>query len=163
MSTTLPGIDARGYLQGWIKNLVSMYTADINAIPEDKWNVSMGGCTRPASALTADALSFADWTTDVLKGQTPAAHDDVYVTALKDECSTKESAISKLNSVADGFSAALAAASDEALATPVMTPFGMEMPLMLVCQIAANHIWYHDGQLNYIHCLLGDDKVHWMG
>ncbi|HEY3781355.1 MAG TPA: hypothetical protein VGL56_09755 [Fimbriimonadaceae bacterium] len=161
MNTTLQGIDARGYLQGWLKNLVNMYTSDVNAIPEDKWNVGMGGCTRPASELTADALSFVAWTTRVLNGEAPRAEGEA-MKELTAACATKEGAVTTVQGTADAFAAALAAASEESLAKPVMTPFGMEMPLFLVCQIAVNHVWYHDGQLNYIHCLLGDGEMHWM-
>jgi hypothetical protein len=35
-------------------------------------------------------------------------------------------------------------------------------PLFTLAHIAVSHLWYHDGQLNYIQALLGDEKVHWM-
>jgi len=60
MSTTMEGIDARGYLIGWLKGVTSMFAADINAIPDDKWTGTFGGCTRPTNELTADAVSLID-------------------------------------------------------------------------------------------------------
>ena len=39
----------------------------------------------------------------------------------------------------------------------------MDAPVYMIAQIMVSHIWYHDGQLNYIQSLLGDEKVHWMG
>src|SRR3954466_11965327 len=58
MSTTIQSIDARGYLIGWLKGLTGMYSADINAIPDDKWTATFGGCTRPANELTAEGISL---------------------------------------------------------------------------------------------------------
>ncbi len=162
MSTTLQGIDARGSLIGWLQGLTHMYSADVNAIPDDKWTATFGGCTRPASELTADAVSLLAWTTATILGK-PTGDGEAAMTALKAACSTKAGAISQLETLGAEFSAALGAASDETLNTVVMPPWQMETPLYMLAQIAVSHIWYHDGQLNYIHCLLGDDKVHWMG
>lgn len=159
---TLEGIDARGYLANWLGALNNMYSADVNAIPEDKWKGNFGGCTRTAGDLTADAISLLEWTTMALQGDPPAGDGyEGYMSGLKNECSTRSGAIGKLQSASDAFNAALKNASDETLNKVVTTPFGMQMPLYMVAQIAVSHVWYHDGQLNYIHCLMGDDKVHW--
>lgn len=163
MSTTLEGIDARSYLQNWLNSLLNMYSADIKALPDDKWQASMGGCTRTACQLTSDAISFLDWTTGALQGNPAAGGESDHMAAIERACDTKANALTKLNSSVEAFSKALSAASDESLQKMVMTPFGMEMPLFMVAQISVSHLWYHDGQLNYIQCLLGDDKIHWMG
>lgn len=155
----MQGIDAKGYLAGWMNGLTGMYLADINAVPDDKWTATFGGCTRPASELTADAVGLLVWTTDVMKGNKEAAYDE----SVKDACSTKAGAAAKMKSAAEAFNSALAACSDEALSEVITPPWQMAAPLFMLAQIAVSHVWYHDGQLNYIHCLLGDDKVHWMG
>ena len=59
-------------------------------------------------------------------------------------------------------SSAITSASDEALNAVVNAPWGMPTPVFILAQIAVSHIWYHDGQLNYIQSLLGDGEVHWM-
>lgn len=153
MSTQTSGIDAKAFLGQWLGFLTGMYIADINATPDEKWTESFGGCTRNLGALTADALSLILWTTSKMKGETPAEGQP--------DCSTKEKALALIRSASDDFGAALAAASDETLLSPVQTPFGMEMPLFMVAQIAVNHLWYHDGQVNYVQCLYGDGQVHW--
>jgi len=159
MSTTMEGIDARGYLIGWLKGLVSMTSADIRAMPDDKWTVGMGGCTRPANAIVAETIGLLRWATGALRGET--GNSDY--SGGTDELPTQAVAIQKLEEVADEFCGALAAASDEALAKEITPPWQMPAPLFMIAQIAVSHVWYHDGQLNYIQCLLGDEKVHWMG
>jgi hypothetical protein len=163
MSTTMQGIDARGYLIGWMKGLTGMFSADINAIPDDKWTATFGGCTRPTNELVADAMSLLQWCTEALKGNIVSDSEGSMMKALAAEISTKGAAVAKFAEVADEFVAALSQASDEALATEVMPPWQMPAPLFMLAQIAVSHVWYHDGQLNYIQCLLGDEKIHWMG
>lgn len=163
MSTTPGGIDARGYLSGWLAALSDMYQKDVRAIPEEKWLSTHGGCTRSGCDLTADAIGMLIWTTEALKGNVVIL-DETYVTPqLKDACSTRNGACASLVSACEGFSAALANAGDEALNALVTPPWRMDAPLFMIAQIAVSHVWYHDGQLNYIQSLLGDDKVHWMG
>jgi hypothetical protein len=82
---------------------------------------------------------------------------------MANEIDTKPVAVAKLNEATQGFAAALAEASDETLNSVVTPPWQMPAPLYILAQIAVSHIWYHDGQLNYSQCLLGDDKIHWMG
>lgn len=163
MSSTFEAINARAYLQNWLRGLVSMYTADINATPDEKWNETFGGCTKSACQFTADAIGMLMWATTALKG-TPA--NDGYMGQMEivaGQCGTKAGAIEKLSTAADEFIDALGKVSEEDLAKDVVTPWGMPTPLFMVAQIAVSHVWYHDGQLNYVQCLLGDDKVHWMG
>lgn len=163
MSTTIEGIDARGYLKGWLQGLENMYSADVNAIPEDKWTATFGGCTRSASALTADAISLLVWTAKAMNGNPPSGDYSEFMTRLDQECSTREGAIARLKSAIADFNSALTSAGDDTLNKTVTPPWHMDAPLFMVAQVAVSHVWYHDGQLNYIHCLLGDDKIHWMG
>jgi hypothetical protein len=161
MSTT-QGIDARGALVGWVQGLTGMYVSDIRAIPEDKWTATFGGCTRPANEITADALGLIMFCTDSMKGNTPAGYME-QMQQLATEMSTKDAAIAKFQEVCGEFATTLEAATDETLNREIMPPWQMPTKLYSLAQMAASHIWYHDGQLNYIQCLLGDDKVHWMG
>jgi hypothetical protein len=159
----MQGIDARGYLIGWANGVTSMFAADINAIPDDKWTATFGGCTRPANMLAADTISLLIWCTEALKGNVISTYEEEGMTKLGNEVATKPVAIAKLNEATQAFVAALGEASDETLNSVVTPPWQMPAPLFILAQIAVSHIWYHDGQLNYIQCLLGDDKIHWMG
>lgn len=163
MSTITQGVDARAYLNGWLGALTQMYTADINAIPDDKWSVSPGGVARCPGDLTADTVALLNWTTEALKGNVMPVGEEYMNDQVKENCDTKAKGAAALASAATNFQAALAGAEDGALNASVMAPWGMEAPLFTLAHIAVSHVWYHDGQLNLIQCLLGDDKVHWMG
>jgi hypothetical protein len=162
MSAT-QGIDARGYLKGWLAALQDMYGKDVRAIPEDKWNATFGGCTRSACELTADAVQLLDWAAEALRGNVIAVTPSPdRLDGMKSECATRDAATARLGKSCGQFVAALSDASDEALNAMVTPPWQMPTPLYMIAQIAVSHVWYHDGQLNYIQSLLGDDKVHWM-
>ncbi|MBV6457723.1 MAG: hypothetical protein HONBIEJF_00840 [Fimbriimonadaceae bacterium] len=163
MSQVMESIDAKAFLSGWLHGLQGMYAADIRAIPEEKWTATFGGCTRPANELTGDALAMLEWVTDAIRGNVRATYGPEDMEGLTEKCRTREGAITALKASTQAFNDALNAASNETLLKPIMAPWGMESPLYSLAQIAVSHIWYHDGQLNYIQCLLGDDKVHWMG
>ncbi|HWP30713.1 MAG TPA: hypothetical protein VNK96_03165 [Fimbriimonadales bacterium] len=163
METTAKGINARKYLTEWLKIVTSMATADIRAIPEDKWTSTFGGRTRPANLLAADALELMYWTAETLKGNSPPPSDDDSLKVLAERIANREDAISTLESASEELVTAINEASDETLSKVVRAPWGQEAPLFMIAQIAVSHIWYHDGQFNYIHCLLGDDKIYWGG
>jgi hypothetical protein len=76
-------------------------------------------------------------------------------------CSTKEGAAAEMQRAVPAFVEALGKADDERLGSTVTAPWGAQMPLIMIAHVASSHIWYLDAQLNYIQCLLGDDKYHW--
>ncbi len=156
------GINPKAYMSQWLDTLVQMYSVDIEAIPDDKWTMTFGGCTRPASDLTVDALGLLKWTTETFAGPVDPNRMESLRNELNMTCATRAGAKAELQKSAEAFKAALEAASEDQLSSMITAPWGMDAPLFAIVQVAVNHLWYHDGQLNYVHCLLGDDKVHWM-
>ena len=158
---TTQGLDAKGYLAGWLSAVTAMTVKDLEALPDDSWTQNFGGCARPANELLADTITNLRWTTGAMKQEESNAYHEMG--ALTEALTTKELAITTLNQAAEEFAEALHAASDELLNATVMAPWQMPTPLFMLATISVNHIWYHDGQINYIHGLLGDEKVYWMG
>ena len=161
MSTTVQGVDARAYLAGWLSAVTNMTIADINAIPEDKWNESQGGCARSAIGLLADVVTNLKWTTDILAGKESDAYN--HMGDLAALYVDKAIAVAQFAEASKTLGEAIHAASDETLNSTAMAPWGMPTPVFTLATISVNHIWYHDGQFNYVQCLIGDEKVHWMG
>lgn len=160
MSTNI-ALDPRATLGHWTNYMMSNYVSDIPAIPEDKWDASLGGCARPASEMTAEVVSILDWTTSALKGETRKVNEQELIAEYKSRCSTRDGATAEMQRSVPAFVEALAQASDELLGSTVTAPWGAELPLMMMAHVASSHVWYHDAQLNYIQCLLGDGEYHW--
>ena len=161
MSTTIEQIDIRKMLTGWLQGLTHMFKTDINAIPDDKWTATFGGCTKPCSAIAADTIGFLIWTTKAIQeGGTPNIPEGAEE-KLAAECGTRAAATALFEKATAGLAEAISSASDETLNKTANAPWGAEMPLYNFAQISISHIWYHDGQLNYVQCLLGDPAYHW--
>ena len=158
-AATIQGVDARGYMAGWLNALTGMYIADINAIPEEKLTVSPGGVARAVNVISAETVDLMNWTTETLKGNSPVANHDS--SELAASLTTHAAIASALQAATADLGQAITGASDETLNSMIETPFGMTMPMFMVIQIAVNHIWYHDGQLNYFQALDGDGEIHW--
>lgn len=164
MSAVSTTVDYKGQLVGWIHGLTGMLVADINALPEEALTKSFGGVTRPTNELIADAIGLANWITGHLTGNPGGGiGEEDYIKAFTAKMATKDAAIAEVKRVCGAFADAVAAASDDTLNTVITTPWGMESSIYSLSHIAASHIWYHDGQINYIQALNGDEKVHWMG
>jgi hypothetical protein len=159
--STATAFDPRATLGNWTSAMMGMYVSDIQAIPDEKWTASMGGCTRPASEQTAEVVSILDWATGALKGQIREVDEKQLISEYNGRCATREGATSELQRSVPEFVAALAGADDERLCSMVTAPCGDTMPLSILAHIASSHLWYHDGQLNYIQSLLGDKDYHW--
>ncbi|HJP82575.1 MAG TPA: hypothetical protein VJ835_03640 [Fimbriimonadaceae bacterium] len=159
MDTVTQGIDARQELVNWLHGVVHMTCADIMAVPEEKWTQSFGGCTRPTYELIADATAFANWIREALHG-TFTPYDGSVINNMGEQMKTREAAVAKVKEVGASLAAAISEASIETLNKTVQVPWG-EQKLYSLAQTAVSHFWYHDGQINYVQCLLGDEQVHW--
>ena len=160
MSEQTTGIDARGYLAGWLDMVTHMTIADVKAIPDDKWTATYGGCARPANELLGDTITNLKWTAETIAGAESAAYNEMG--SVSAACSDKAAAIVALAEASAALSAAIRGATDDQLNRVAMAPWQMPTPVMTLAHIAVSHVWYHDGQLNYIQGMLGDEKVHWM-
>lgn len=158
-TTTTTPIDAVANLNGWLQTLSHFLTVDIAAIPEDKLTWSPGGVARSAAGITSEVVNLCNWMAATLRGENAeSTYGDDSVAPT-----THAQLIADIAAATGALSTALTSASNEALNAIVTPPWKMDCPAYMCAQIVTSHIWYHDGQLNYIQALLGDDKVHWMG
>ena len=155
-------IDGKAYLSGWLVALVDMVSKDIRAMSDDQWTATHGGVSKSASGCIADALGMLKWTS-VRLGGVEAPMEETYMNSdMLAAVATRDGAMSALQTTSEEFNAALAAASDDDLNATIIPPWQMPAPLFMIAQIAVSHLWYHDGQVNYIQTLNGDKEVHWM-
>lgn len=162
MSQVMEGVDARGYLVGWLHGVTDMYVKDINATPDEVLFKSHGGCTRPGNEIAADTLGLIRWTTDALNGNSREMDMGAEMAEAASKLTSKAAIVEAMQTSSAALGEAIKNASDETLNKMVTPPWKMDAPLFILATIAVNHIWYHDGQINYIQALNGDAEVHWM-
>ncbi|MBX3114121.1 MAG: DinB family protein [Fimbriimonadaceae bacterium] len=134
---------------------------DISHLPAGKEGEGCGGCTRSGLAIMAECAVFTDMTTKILKGESVAFQPGMF-DEMTAKVTSKEIASEELNKSFDAFKAQIESMSEADLAEQTTAPWGEPMPKAKLAAFTAAHTFYHDGQLNYIQAIHGDDQVHWM-
>jgi hypothetical protein len=158
MSNVAEKLDMKSPMIQWLNALGSFYMKDIRALPNDQILVSPGGCARSAQAITGEVIGLCRFATKTLRSEPT---EDSYNVDLNGLDTGDQLAVAVEKAIQE-FGDAIANAPDEIWTQEVMPPWQMKDTVWGITNIAINHIWYHDGQINTYQCLLGDEKVHWM-
>lgn len=137
--------------------------ADLRAVPEELRSVSPGGAARSPYSIVLECGILNTRIAAGLEGKAPPTspgHDeyeamlahlqtfDAVAEFLTHETLVLKIAVQKMDA------AKWSETVDIFPSRPAMTRFDAMM-------LALSHMSYHDGQLNYIHLLSGDTKIHW--
>lgn len=76
------------------------------------------------------------------------------------DCDTFPKATAFLNTSVDRLRASIEALSPEQAGQPMVMPWGERLPAALGLMAPVEHMRYHEGQINLIQMLLGDDEYH---
>jgi hypothetical protein len=161
MSTTATSFDLKQLLVERVRRIGKSYLSDLSFIPEDKLGVSPMGKARSPIEFTAECAGFNLWVArtfrnepdDAAKKETRAAYLASLVTAPLATRAFEESI--------EVLATAIAETPDEELFREITMPWGSAAPLHEAAAMATAHMMYHDGQINYIQSLYGDDDNHW--
>lgn len=136
-----------------------LFSKDIEAMDHDSLAKTCGGKSRAAYDLIYEVVGLNRAIEGCAKGRPFGDLPKGWVTAPA-EFRDKDKAASELKSSVSDVASALRATPAEKKDQLMTTPFG-EMKLGDVADIAAMHLMYHSGQLNYIQTICGDDDFHW--
>lgn len=162
MSETATRIDAKKELATWTRQLGHMYSVDLNHVPDASITTSPGGAARSVGNFTAEVVGLCYLTVKALEGEQLQFPPEEVQAEFAAKFTTREFCQEQVRNAANALADALESATDEQLNTQITAPWGQPMTAFAFATIAANHILYHDGQLNYIQALNGDSAVHWM-
>lgn len=155
-------INAKAELASWARQLAHMFVSDIKHLPEGSLTEAQGGKCRNVADIVAEVSGLNMMATSMLTGAEFAMPSDDERAAFVATLTTKDACITAIQSSADALAQALTDSSDATLNESFTAPWGMTTSKYQFANIAANNMWYHDGQLNFIHMLHGDEQVHWM-
>jgi hypothetical protein len=156
-------INAKAELAGWARQLSHMFIADLKHMPESSFTQPQGGKCRTVADMVAEVSGLNMMAVSAINGNAPAMPSEEERAGYVATLTTPEACIHAIESSSEALAQALSDASDAALSESFTAPWGMTLSKYQFANIAANNMWYHDGQLNYIHMLNGDDKIYWMG
>ena len=157
----MPALDLRAQLRGGTERAKGLLVKDLNAIAEDKLEETPGGVARNATHIVAECAAVNATVAKFLATGEFASPSDEERKAYFAAHTTKESVLNVLEQNTQALLSAIDGLDEDTLGDIIPeTPLG-PMSRFGVAQIAAMHMMYHDGQLNYIQSLHGDDKMHW--
>lgn len=161
MSETSTKINAPVELAGWVRNVAEMYCKDLRALTPEGYSQSAGGVARSAQDFTAEVAGFNYMLVSMLNGEAPSMPSDEERAGFVASLDTAEKGCEAITTSANAFASALENTTQD-LSAVITVPWGAQMSLYALANIAANHIMYHDAQLNFIQSLHGDAEMHWM-
>jgi len=162
MSNVAEKFDLKSHLVQWLGALGSFYIKDLRALPEDQLSKSPGGVAKTPQKITAEVIGLCKFATLALRGETSSYTAETDGEPDLSGCDTADKLAAAYDACAKALSEAIQNAPDDIWMQEVMPPWQMKDTVFGITNIAINHIWYHDGQINSYQALLGDDKVHWM-
>ena len=150
------GANVRGGAEWAYKNLVN----DLNALDEDKATGSPDAAIRPAIKVVAECAAVnrvvaSLLTTGAMPERTPEQREAYFASIT-----TRAEALAALDTGTQELYAAIEGIAADRWGEMVETFFGPRT-VLATAGIAAMHMMYHDGQLNYLHMLHGDTEMHW--
>lgn len=133
---------------------------DITALDEDKAAGTPHEALRPTIKLVAECGSVnGRLAALVATGQatrpTPEEEDAFFASIT-----TRDEALAVLKDGTEKLYAAIEATAPDTWGDSVPGPFA-PWTRAAAAGLAATHMMYHDGQLNYVHLLHGDTEMHW--
>ena len=158
MSNVAEALDFRSGLADWLGMLASFFCKDVQALPDEALMKSPGGVAKSPAQIAAEVVSTCDWCASALRGTAAVTTEEEMPLP---QYASKAEICDAVTASTTSLATAIREANDETLASIVVAPWQMPAPMAVHTQIAVNHIWYHDGQLNYLQALNGDADVHW--
>lgn len=148
--------------QGAIMRGGETLVKDAGYIPADKLTWVPMACAKSAITILGEIGAGNQMLAEMIRGEKA---DRERFQAAREAAEASGTLAPMAEFVMDGCKAACAAIatlSEADLGKNVTAPWGAEIPLAVAIFLPAQHMGYHDGQINYIQLLLGDDKFHWM-
>lgn len=138
------------------------FLKDLGYIPADKFDASPMGKAKTAKEITLECAGLNRMLVAMIDGveaKHPSPEDrKAWYASFTDPEKVK----AEFKGSFDQLIAKLGELEPAALDRVITAPWGQPMPLGDMLMLGVNHTTYHDGQLNYIQALYGDDKFHWL-
>jgi uncharacterized damage-inducible protein DinB len=161
MSNTATSFELKSFLTGIVQRSADRLSADLAHLSAEQLTASPMGAARNPLHFTAECIGFNRLVANAFVGKPSAMPSQEERDAFFASIDTLEKAQAGLKRSADTLGAAIDQADEAKLTAEGTAPWGEPMPLYMLVYMAADHMSYHDGQVNYIQTLYGDAEVHW--
>jgi hypothetical protein len=157
----LTGTQLKDHLIEFNERVKGFLVKDLDAVTEEDSSDCPGGCARPPLQFVAECAGLNGMIADLLAmgemKRLPPEERKAHLASFD----TREKAISYLDEQTARLVAAIREFDEDKLGETTDALFGRPSTWFSIAEFPAIHMMYHDGQLNYLHTLKGDDKIHW--
>jgi len=136
------------------------FTKDLKALPEEAFNHSFGGKARYVADIVYEVNLVNDHIGMVIRNEEPFDWPEGGWIKAPSEFAGKDHIVAAFEQSWARIQSTADALTEADLQTTVDTEWGPRTREERV-RFMAWHVGYHDGQLNFIQTLLGDDVWHW--
>lgn len=161
MSTTVTAFDLKAFLTGMIQRSANRLADDLAHLSTEQLSTSPMGVARNPLHFSAECIGFNSLVVNAFSGAPSLRPSEEAREKFFASFDSLEKAQAGLRRSAEEVVAVIAEADEAKLTEQAMAPWGEPMPLYMLIYVAADHMSYHDGQVNYIQTLYGDAEVHW--
>jgi hypothetical protein len=157
----MTALDPKKHLAAFTERVHGLLIKDLTAIPEDRHDECPGGCAHPALRVVAECAAVnglvASYLSTGRAERLPPDQREAHLNSFD----TAEKALAYLEQETRKLISAFECLDESTLGDRDDTFFGRPMTRFAIAELPAVHMMYHDGQLNYLQTLHGDDKIHW--
>jgi hypothetical protein len=157
----MPALQPKEHLRAVTERAHRLLVNDLKAIAEDRNNTCPGGCARPALHIVAECAAVNGFVAGFLetgRAERPSREErDAHLRSFD----TAEKALAYLDRETQNLLRVLDGLDENTLGDVSEAPLGRPMTRFAVAELPSSHMMYHDGQLNYLQTLYGDDQNHW--
>ncbi|HZO90085.1 MAG TPA: DinB family protein [Chthonomonadaceae bacterium] len=157
----MSALQPKQHLREMIQSARHRLVNDLKAIPAEKQNERPGGCARSALHIVAECATLNGTIATFLRTGTMNRLSREEREAHLRSFDTEETALAYLEQETQRLLEAVDTLDENTLGDVSTEPLGRPMSRFALAGLPAGHMMYHDGQLNYIQTLHGDDKIHW--
>ena len=156
----MTAFDAKAHLRAMTERGAKYIANNLNALAEDKRNECPGGCARSPLFIVAECGAVNGMVAKMLTGEAFERPSGDQREAYLKSFDTTEKALTFLSQGTESLLAAIDGLDESTLGDIVQTPIG-ERTRFGLAEIPMWHMSYHDGQLNYLQTMHGDEEMHW--
>lgn len=148
-------LDLTGHLEELLRDCVWLWQKDLSMHCDEAFASSSSETARSAADLAYETVFDNRRVAARLRGE--AVDSAAEYPPCPEEFRTRDAMAKAMAESAEEILAALGDPERE-----IVLSDGSKTTAFARVQYAANHMYYHLGQLNYIQAMYGDTKIHWM-
>lgn len=153
-------LDLSAHLRATTEKAYNNLVNDLNALDEEKASGSPNVALRPAIKVVAECGAVNGTLAELLRVGTATMPSPDERAAYYASITTRAEALAVLDAGTQKLYTAIDGVAPDRWGEAVQTLLG-PMTLLAAAGFAAQHMMYHDGQINYLHMLHGDAEMHW--